>query len=132
MGKVDLVCWKCDASLDDVLIPFSRLSKCKSCKCDLHVCRMCKFYDTRVSNSCREIIAEKVSNKTRANFCGYFQPDENAYKDGDQTAEQSKASLEALFGMDAGSSNLSNTDADKAKDELDALFGLDENNRSQD
>jgi hypothetical protein len=131
MGKVDLVCWKCGASLADVLTPFSRLSKCKSCKAELHVCRICKFYDSRVSNSCRETIAEKVSNKTRANFCGYFQATNNAYESADETTDLSKASLDALFGIDAGSSSFSNTDADKAKDELDALFGLDENNRGQ-
>ena len=131
MEKVDLVCWKCDASLADVLMPFSRLSKCKSCKSDLHVCRICKFYNTRVSNSCRETIAEKVINKTRANYCGYFQATNNAYKSADESADLSKASLESLFGIEAGSSSFSNTNADKAKDELDALFGLAENNRDQ-
>lgn len=125
MAKTELVCWKCGVSLADVLLPFSRLSKCKSCKCDLQVCRMCKYFDTRVSNSCREPIAEKVSDKKRANFCGYFQPSDSAYESADESSNSNKASLESLFGLEQGESNLSSTDANKAKSELDALFGLD-------
>ena len=125
MTKNELLCWKCGASLADVLLPLSRLSKCKSCKCDLQVCRMCKYYDTRVSNSCREPIAEKVTDKKRANFCGYFQPNDSAYENADELANSDKASLESLFGLEQGESNLSSTDANKAKSELDSLFGLD-------
>ncbi len=85
---------------------------------------MCKYYDTRVSNSCTEPIAEKVNDKTRANFCGYFQASEKAHEITDDSASISKASLESLFGLDQGTSELSTSDAGKAKDELDALFGL--------
>ena len=130
MTKNDFLCWKCGASLADVLLPLSRLSKCKSCKCDLQVCRMCKYFDPKVSNSCREPIAEKVTDKNRANFCGYFQPGVSAYESENESADSSKASLESLFGLKQGESNLSSTDANKAKSELDTLFGLD-NNKSE-
>jgi hypothetical protein len=130
MAKAELTCWKCSESLADVLLPFARLSKCKSCKTDLHVCRMCLYFDPAVSNSCREPIAEKVNDKNRANFCGYFQPAENACKSGDDAVSSSKASLESLFGIGQGSTKLSTSDADQAKNELDALFGLDD--RQQD
>jgi hypothetical protein len=126
MAKPELLCWKCGASLADVLLPFSRLSKCKSCKCDLQVCRMCSYFDTKVSNSCREPIAEQVSDKTRANFCGYFQPSDSAYREQNDSNSASKASLESLFGLEQGTAKLSSTDANEAKSELDTLFGLDD------
>lgn len=129
MAKPELNCWKCKAALVDVLVPFLRLSKCKACNVDLHVCRMCRYYDTRVSNSCREPIAEKVIDKKRANFCGYFQPRENVKENGDETEKSSKASLQALFGLEQGGPGLSAGNADAALQELDALFGLKEKKR---
>ena len=126
MTKTEPICWKCGASLADVLVPFSRLSKCKACNVDLHVCRMCKYFDPTVSDSCREPIAEKVNDKKRANFCGYFQPRENAKEKDKDLAISSEATLESLFGLEQGSSNLTTNDEDKAKKDLDTLFGLDE------
>jgi hypothetical protein len=73
MPENRLRCWKCDDELHDVLIPLSRTEACSKCGADLHVCRMCKFYDTRVNNSCQEPIADYVSDKARANFCGYLE-----------------------------------------------------------
>ncbi len=126
MTKVKLHCWKCAEPLVDILLPFSRLARCKACKADLHVCRMCEFFDTTVSHHCREPIAEKVNDKTRANFCGYFQPCENARRNEHTRAKSSQASLESLFGLEQGDSKLSADNADKALQELDTLFGLDE------
>lgn len=130
MAKTELNCWKCKTSLVDVLLPFSRLSKCKTCNVDLQVCRMCRYYDTTVSNSCREPIAEKVYDKKRANFCGYFQPCENAKENDNEAEISSKASLQSLFGLEQGGDNLSASNADTALQELDALFGL--NKKKQD
>jgi hypothetical protein len=129
MTKRDLYCWKCNHSLEDVLQLFSRMAKCKSCKCDLHVCRMCEFYDTTVSNACREPIAEKVSDKVRSNFCGYFQPVENIKTGNSEALDSNKASLESLFDLEEGSSKLSSNDADQSKQELDVLFGLNGNKK---
>jgi hypothetical protein len=124
MAKTELFCWKCGQSLEDVLLPFSRLSKCKACKVDLHVCRMCEFYDTRVNNSCREPIAENVTEKKRANFCGYFQAANKKQSKSDTVIDSNKESLENLFGLEQGSSHLSDSNADQSKNELDALFRL--------
>ena len=126
MTNAELVCWKCGASLADVLLPFSRLSKCKACNVDLHICRMCKYFDPTVSDSCREPIAEKVNDKKRANFCGYFQPRENAKEKDKDPVSSSEAALESLFGLEQGTGNLTTNDEDKAKQDLDALFGLDD------
>ena len=93
-------CWKCDAVLAELHARLPRTEECPNCGADLHVCRMCNYYDTRVNNSCREPIAEFVSNKMRANFCGYFE-------------------LIRSTGSSVVSENLS-----AASDELNDLFGL--------
>lgn len=126
MDSPDLSCWKCGANLADVLLPFSRLAKCKACNADLHVCRMCRFHDTTVSNSCTEPLAEKVVDKTRKNFCGYFQPDPGAWKPATDTpAAEARKQLEDIFGL-AGKPAASPGagQEDDARKKLDDLFGL--------
>ncbi len=121
----ELVCWRCGASLAGTLLPLSRLAKCKSCRADLHVCRMCSFFDPRVSNSCREPVAEQVKDKTRANFCGYLQPAPGAYTPTDSSAAQSsRAALDALFGLEGPDAADADKEEDDANmDELNRLFG---------
>jgi hypothetical protein len=95
----DLRCWKCGASLADYSLPLRRLEECRNCRAELHVCRMCQFYDTAKAKHCREPIAEEVNDKTHANFCDYFQPQAGAYQPGEQSAaERARAELESLFG----------------------------------
>lgn len=94
-----LRCWKCGASLADYTLPLRRLEECRACNAELHVCRMCEFYDTTVARHCRETIAEEVKDKLRANFCDYFRPTPSAYRPvGTSAADRAKAELEALFG----------------------------------
>lgn len=127
MNPKELNCWKCGASLKDVLLPLARLSKCKNCNADLHVCRMCEFYDTTVNNSCREPIADKVTNKNKNNFCGYFQPSNTAYKKVDTSqAISSQQQLDALFGLDAGNAGegQSGSADDETRRKLEDLFNL--------
>jgi hypothetical protein len=132
MKTAELSCWKCGASLADVLLPFSRLSKCKACNADLHVCRMCRFYDTTVNNSCREPVAEKVTDKKRANFCGYFQPSGDAYLSADgRNRPAAENELDELFGLNPGKQDNNNTGGtsltpeEEAKRKLEDLFNLD-------
>lgn len=95
-------CWKCGASVaDSLLVPgrrVARLAECPQCHAELHVCRACVFYDTRVARQCRETVAEEVKDKVRANFCDYFQYREDAYTPGDDSAaEAARRALEDLF-----------------------------------
>ena len=95
-------CWKCGTSVEaHLLVPgrrVARLAECTHCRAELHVCRACEFYDTQVARHCRETIAEEVKDKTRANFCDYFQYREDAYQPGDDSAaEMARKSLEDLF-----------------------------------
>jgi hypothetical protein len=93
-----LVCWKCGASVGAEPLPLSRLAECRACRAQLHVCRMCAFYDTRVAKACREPVAEQVNDKERANFCGYFQPRKDAHVPAAGAARNARAELDALFG----------------------------------
>src|SRR6476661_3512142 len=94
-----LACWKCGASLEALSLPLRRLDECKACHSELHVCRLCVEYDTRVAKHCREPTAEEVRDKTQANFCDHFKPKPGAYV-APNTAEvdASRAALDALFG----------------------------------
>ncbi len=93
----EICCWKCTASLKDVPQPFGRRAECLSCHAELHVCRMCRHYDPGKAKQCREPMAEEVKDKTRANFCEWFQPGANTGpRDNRQSA--SRAALDDLFG----------------------------------
>ena len=66
MKAEEISCWKCGSPLPaDTPLPLSRRSKCRHCKADLHVCRLCRFYDTSRNNSCSEPMAERVTDKER-------------------------------------------------------------------
>jgi hypothetical protein len=94
-----LRCWKCGVSLADYSLPLRRLEECRDCHAELHVCRMCEFYDTTKAKHCREPIAEEVKDKTQANFCDYFKPTPAAYRPAQlSAAEHARARLDALFG----------------------------------
>jgi hypothetical protein len=95
----DLVCWQCGHSLAAFSLPLRRLEECPSCRAELHVCRMCVEYDTRVAGACREPTAEEVRDKTHANFCDHFKPRPGAYAAPDSSAvERARAELDRLFG----------------------------------
>ncbi len=123
MSTESLLCWKCGASLDEVPMPLSRLAECLSCRAELHVCRMCRFYNVSLAQDCSEPMAEEVKDKGRANFCEYFEPDPDAF---DPSApgrgESSTAALDALFGGPAESPSTGD-DADAGRKALDDLFG---------
>jgi ribosome-binding protein aMBF1 (putative translation factor) len=94
-----LVCWNCGASLADYTLPLRRLEECRSCRAELHVCRMCIEYDTQVAKHCREPTAEEVRDKTHANFCDHFRPRANAYTPPDTAAlNKARSELDKLFG----------------------------------
>jgi hypothetical protein len=117
----ELVCWRCGESLADLPLPLARLVECGSCHTELHVCRMCRHYDTSVAKSCREPVADEVSDKERANFCGWFMPRPGAYTPGNERkAADAQAALDALFGGLPATSSDAATDARR---ELEDLFG---------
>ena len=95
----DLVGWTCGAALAALTLPLRRLDECPACRAELHACRLCVEYDTRVAKHCREPTAEEVRAKDRANFCDHFKPRAGAYQAPDRAAiDEARAALDKLFG----------------------------------
>lgn len=64
-------CWHCGQSLTER--DYAREANCPGCGRPTHVCRNCRYYDTGRPNACAEPVADPIADKTRANFCGYFE-----------------------------------------------------------
>jgi len=114
----EFVCWKCGASLKDLPLPLGQRAECLACGAELHVCRLCRHHDTRKAKQCRELAADEVKNKTRANFCDWFQPKPAAFNTDTSSGATRGNPLDELF----GSSSAAQPKSD-AKSELDKLFG---------
>lgn len=115
----ELVCWRCGAALSDEPLPLARAAQCRACRAELHVCRLCEFHAEGIANECREPIAERIVDKTRANFCGYFKPRAGAWRPAASTGAND-AALAALFGETPGEAGTPAADAARAA--LDDLF----------
>ena len=111
----ELVCWRCGASLKAQPMPLGRRAECLACGAELHVCRLCRHYDTAKAKQCRERAADEVRDKTRANFCDWFTPAVGAFK---ADAAKSANPLDTLFGGEG----VKAASADP-RSELDKLFG---------
>jgi len=95
----NLVCWNCGTSLAQLSLPLRRLDECPKCRAELHVCKLCVDYDTRVAKHCREPTAEEVRDKTKANFCDFYKPRAGAYTAPNTSeVDKAKSELEKLFG----------------------------------
>ncbi len=79
------ICFRCGQTIE---LPgkIGRREVCPGCGRDLHVCRNCRFYDSRAYNACRESQAERVLDKERGNFCDYF-----AFREGEAPPDGSPA-----------------------------------------
>ena len=95
----DLVCWECGASLEALSLPLRRLEECPTCRAELHACKLCVDFDTRIAKQCREPTAEEVRDKEHANFCDHFKPRPGAHvpRDG-AVIDAARAELDRLFG----------------------------------
>jgi hypothetical protein len=113
-----LVCWKCGASLAAVKQPFARRAECPACHAELHVCRMCVFWNPRISDRCEEPRAEHPRVDTLANFCDYYKPRPAAHARPDTARTgAARSKLDGLFG-DAPPGTTGS-----AHDRLNDLFG---------
>lgn len=115
MSPDELVCWKCGGNLKAVPLPYGRRAECPACRAELHVCRMCRHHVPGKAKQCMEPMAEEVKDKTRANFCDWFQPSPG--QAGRISATGNRDALTALFG-DEPTDN-----AASARSALDDLFG---------
>lgn len=129
-------CWKCGAELKELILPLSRREECPACRAELHVCRMCEWYDSRVADHCREDRAEQVSDATRANFCDYFKLSADTFSAKENIKQSAaKNKLGALFGESDDKENAAAGDIredeavskeEAARRELAKLFGEDD------
>jgi hypothetical protein len=77
---------------------------------------MCRHHDVGKAKQCREPMAEEVKDKTRANFCDWFQITANAFMPAAIGDRNARSALDDLFG-DA------NAEKSDVKPDLDRLFG---------
>ena len=128
-GGRELTCWNCDASLAELPRPITRHMNCPQCFEDLHCCRMCRHYRANATSPCADERAEPPVHKEGANFCDYFRPASNRYRQGaNERQHRAKADLNALFGSAGEGSGAEaqpvheTPEASEAKRKLDALF----------
>ncbi|MFZ5482858.1 MAG: hypothetical protein ACOZB0_01390 [Pseudomonadota bacterium] len=113
MNPSELNCWKCGENLRPVPLPYGRRAECPACHAELHVCRMCRHHAPGKAKACMEPMADEVKDKTRANFCEWFQPAaSSAVRSG------GRAALDDLFGL----SDTPSTPAQDPRKALDDLF----------
>lgn len=131
---MSLRCYRCGESLERLSLPLARLDACPACSVDLHVCRMCVYYQPTAPDGCTEEDADVVTEKARANFCDYFRPSPDAFDGTLLTGDRrARADLAALFGdepetggdADPGGDTAGSEDGAAADDpmgEANALF----------
>lgn len=95
----EIPCWKCGADLRALPRPFGRRAECPACHAELHVCRMCRHFAPQKAKQCMEPMTEEVRDKTRANFCEWFQEGPNRAGAGQpDKAGTARKALDDLFG----------------------------------
>jgi hypothetical protein len=65
------LCHHCGREVQ-LLAALQRTDSCPFCYSDLKVCLNCRFHDPGMNNQCREPQAEWVPDKSKANFCEFF------------------------------------------------------------
>ena len=123
------VCWHCGGSLDVVRRPIRHGARCPTCRADLHVCRQCRHHAPKVRGECDHDRADRVIDKTSANYCTHFRPARGAYRKGsDAGCDRARDELAGLFGIDPetrrSAAESASTSVAHARRELDALFGI--------
>ncbi len=95
-----MLCYFCKKQSSDHVDKPGFKAECEFCRSDLHVCKNCHFYDEKVYNECRESNADRIVDKTKANYCEYFQlkiPSDPSAPVALDPAAEAKRKLEALF-----------------------------------
>lgn len=92
--NLTVVCSAC-GTFNTVTGRVGRRDECSKCMADLHVCKNCEFYDVSSYNECREVSADRVSDKEAGNFCDFFKPGSGSYEK--NNSADFLAQAEALF-----------------------------------
>jgi hypothetical protein len=90
-------CYKCGAQTDlQEHHTVHRSTTCLKCYTDLRCCKMCAFYDIKSYNECREPVAERLTEKEKANFCDFFKLNIGGNK-AEETKQKALDAANALF-----------------------------------
>ena len=110
-------CYRCGESLEKLSLPLSRRDECPACSTDVHVCRMCIYFNANVPRQCLEDGAEEVIEKLKVNFCDWFKPSATAF-DPIMSAQESQAKgeLASLFGDESATEPESDSGLESAED----------------
>ncbi len=96
-GKI-MKCYFCGEAIS-IDGKVSRRDTCPHCNRDLRCCKQCKFYEQGAYNECKEVAAERIIDKERANLCDYFtlKGSKGVGGGGFNRTRDAKEALEALF-----------------------------------
>jgi DNA-directed RNA polymerase subunit RPC12/RpoP len=95
MMEKTYTCYQCGQKL--TLSDYGRGDVCPGCRFDTRVCKNCEHFDASLNNQCRETQAERVVEKTRSNFCDYFQPTSRTESGLESKRDALLRAAEALF-----------------------------------
>ena len=123
------VCWQCGGPLASIRRPIRHGARCPACRADLHVCRQCRHHAPKVRGECDHDRADRVIDKTSANYCTYYRPARGAWRgDADAGRDRARDDLAELFGLASEPNEYAAEKSVKsvanARRDLDALFGL--------
>ena len=93
-GRVILTCFSC-ATVHRLDAEPGRRDECSKCRADLHCCKNCRHYDSKVYNECRETQAERVQEKDRSNICDIFAAGARVQEVSER--DKARAAAERLF-----------------------------------
>lgn len=94
MSEVVGNCWNCGQALNRS--DYGRETHCPGCGKPTPVCRNCRWFAPGRSNDCAEPMVERITDKARANFCGYFAPGRHEVQ-GRQDTDDLRKLAESLF-----------------------------------
>ena len=93
-------CYSCNHE-NIITRKIGRNDLCAHCGLPLRCCLNCKFYDKTAYHQCKEPQSEWTSDKSTANFCGYFTPGDRKGAIKNDKADEARKKLNALFGGDS-------------------------------
>lgn len=88
-------CWHCGVGLGAA--DYGRENRCLKCDRATRVCRNCRWFDPARANQCCEPMAEPVQDKTRANYCSFFEPTTDLQAEGSREEAALRQAAEDLF-----------------------------------
>jgi hypothetical protein len=92
------VCHHCGREVK-LLTALQRTDSCATCLSDLKCCLNCRFFDPAASHECREPQADWVTEKTRANFCEFFEFRETTRLSEKGSQESAQSARDAFFNL---------------------------------